>query len=109
VRFLRQVAVLIAVFAGMGTLASAEDTLPLARRTLDVRSPCEPREPPLSTCSDFAAACVAYFNSPVAPTDTLRKSMVNEDANSCIEWKVQCVKSGMWQGPNCVIINIQRQ
>jgi hypothetical protein len=100
---------LIAVFAGMGTLAGAQDTLPLARRALDVRSPCEPREPPLSTCSEFAAACVAYFNSPAAPTDTLRKSMVDEDARSCIEWKSQCVKSGMWQGPNCVIINIQRR
>jgi hypothetical protein len=99
VKFLRRVTMLIAVFAGMETLASAED----------VRSPCASREPPLSTCSDFAAACVAYFNSPVAPTDTLRSKMVDMDANSCIEWKGQCLKSGMWQGPNCVIINIQRR
>jgi hypothetical protein len=26
--------------------------------------------------------------------------------NSCAEWKGQCLKSGMWQGPNCVIINV---
>jgi hypothetical protein len=75
----------------------------------EVLSPCASREPPLSTCSEFAAACVAYFNSPVAPNDTLRSKMVDLDANSCIGWKNKCLNSGMWQGPNCVIINIQRR
>ena len=71
----------------------------------DVLSPCAFREPSLATCSEFVAACVAYFKSPKAPTDLLRDVGVN----SCVEWKAQCLKTGMWQGPNCVIINVGRR
>jgi len=71
----------------------------------DVLSPCASREPSLATCSEFAAARVAYFKSPKAPTDLLRDVGVN----SCVEWKAQCLKTGMWQGPNCVIINVGRR
>jgi hypothetical protein len=75
----------------------------------DGRSPCASREPSLSTCSEFGAACVAYFNSPAAPTDTLRSKMTGMDAKSCMEWKNQCLNGGIWRGPNCIIINIQRR
>lgn len=96
--FLKHAAPFIAVLAALGRLANAEE----------VRSPCESREPPLTTCSDFGAACVAYFSSPVAPTDTLRKEMMGDlDASFCAGWKNQCLKDGMWRGPNCVIINVK--
>jgi hypothetical protein len=75
----------------------------------DVLSPCASREPSLATCSEFAAACVAYFKSPKAPTDPLRSQMGDMGVNSCVEWKDQCLNTGMWQGPNCVIINVSRR
>ena len=60
-------------------------------------------------CSDFAAICVAYFKRPKAPTDAERDRFGNFDFNSCAEWKDQCRKTGRWEGPNCVIINVVRQ
>ncbi len=87
------------MFVGMATSAAAQD----------IASPCAPREPPISTCTELAAVCVAYFNSPAAPNDTLRREMSDVDANSCIAWKNKCLSTGMWEGPNCVIINIQRR
>ena len=92
-------ALLIVVIAGMGTPAGAEDVL----------SPCADRESALSTCSEFAAACVAYFKSPIAPTDTLRAQMGDIDVNYCVNRKNQCLNTGRWQGPNCIIINVDRR
>ena len=92
-------ALLIMLFAGVEATASAEDVL----------SPCASRDPPLSKCSEFAAACVAYFGSPQAPTDTLRDQMGDMGVSSCVDWKDQCLKTGMWRGPNCIIINVERR
>ena len=87
----------VVAFAAIKATASAED----------VRSPCVSRDPPLSTCSEFAAACIAYFESPKAPNDTLREQMGDMSVKSCVEWKDQCLTTRTWRGPNCVIINIE--
>ena len=87
-KFLKLAAVLVVT---MGATASAENA----------RSPCEPppQQPnePNPSCSQPAAICVAYFKEAGTSTDL------------CAESKAECLQSGLWKGPNCVIINIRRQ
>jgi hypothetical protein len=93
---LRSIALIIMII-GTGKTASADDA----------RSPCD--SPALFTCSEYAAACVAYSKNTKALPNFLRDKDGNAvfDANSCAGWKNECLKTRLWQGPNCVIVNVE--